>query len=121
MPHGRAIGRGTVEPELDLLQEHLEEVRVGGTLVGDPQIEHVVHEGLGELEVHALEETGQAGVVGEALHELLVVEDLVADLPELLGRQIQELATLEALGVDAVRQAGNFTGEARSSWTRRLA
>ena len=68
-----------------------------------------------------LEQAGQARVAREALHELLVVEDLVADLPQLLGREVEELAALEALGVDAVGDPLELDGPCCSSSVSRAA
>ena len=111
MPHGERYGAGVVEARPDLIEEHAQEARVDGqVLVVEPEVEEVGDEGRGELCVDALEQAGEARIAREALHELLVVEDLVADLPELVRGQVQELIALELLGVDAVGDALELDG-----------
>src|SRR5262249_62354483 len=55
-----------------------------------------------DLGAHALHELVEGRPRRERLHELLVVEDLVADRGQLLLRQIEERTSLELLGVDPV-------------------
>ena len=100
-----------IEARADLLEQHAQEARVDGqVLVVEPEVEEVRHEGGGHLRVDAFEQTGEARIAGEALHELLVVEDLVADLLQLVRRQVQELVALELLGIDPVRDALELDG-----------
>ena len=109
-PRG-SIRRGLIEARPDLLEEHAQEARVDGqVLVVEPEVEEVGDEGGGQLRVDAFEQAGQARIPREALHELLVVEDLVADLLELVRRQVQELVALELLGVDPVGDALELDG-----------
>ena len=97
----RAVRRGAIEPRRDLIQQHPEEAGVHRqVLVVEPEVEEVGDEGRRHLGVDALDQPRQARVPREALHELLVVEDLVPDLLELGCRQVEELAALELLGVD---------------------
>src|SRR5436305_1863730 len=70
------------------------------------QVEEAAHEGLGDLGGHALHELIEGGAGREGLHEVLVVEDAVADLLQLVLGQVEERAALELLGVDAVVDAG---------------
>jgi hypothetical protein len=65
----------------------------------------VRHERGRELGVDPLQELREARVGREALHEVLVVEDHVADLAQLHRVQVQEVPALEPLGVDAVVRA----------------
>src|SRR4030095_11876694 len=75
-----------------------------------PEVEEVGDEGSGQLRIHAFEQAGEAGIAREALHELLVFEDLVADLLELVRAQVQELIALELLWVDPVGDALELDG-----------
>jgi hypothetical protein len=69
----------------------------------EPEIEESADERGGELRRDAGDELVQRRPAGERLHELLVVEDLVANLGELLLRQVQEREAFEALRIDAIR------------------
>jgi hypothetical protein len=74
--------------------------------VGEAQVEEAAHEGLGDLRGHALHQLVEGGAARERLHELLVVEDAVADLLQLVLGEVEERAPLELLGIDAVVDAG---------------
>src|SRR5713101_2840260 len=102
----RAVRRGAGEPARHLIEQGAQEPGVHRQiLVAQPQIEQVGHERRRHLRVDALEQPGEARVAGEALNELLMVEDLVPDPPELRRREVEELAPLELLGIDAVGDA----------------
>ena len=98
-----------LQPGRHLVQEDIEESRVHRQgLVLQAEVEEVRHEGGCYLRVDAFQEARKARVAGEALHEVLVVEDLVPDLPEFFRRQVEKLAAFEAHGVDSVRDPMEF-------------
>ncbi len=108
---GRAVGNGVLQAARHLVQQHAQEARVHRqVLLLQADVEEVRHEGGRHLGVDALEQAGQARVAREALHELLVVEDLVADLPQFRSAQVEELAALEAFRIDPVGDAVELDG-----------
>src|SRR5437016_192483 len=74
-------------------------------LVAESQVEERGDEAAGDLRRDAFHELVEGGPRRELLHEFLVVEDLVADLRQAFLRQVEERATFELLGIDAVREA----------------
>ncbi len=101
-PPGRAVRGRVVEPLRDLRQQLLEEAQVHRPALLEAEVEELGDEGRGDLRIDARDELVEGGVAGEILHELLVVEDLVADLPQLVRRKVQECSPLEALRIDPV-------------------
>src|SRR5216684_3741560 len=84
----RVVRRRAVEAPGDLVEHEAEESRVLAAVLAEAQVEHVRHESRGHTRVGAFDQPRQARVAGEALHELLVVEDLLPDLLELVDREV---------------------------------
>ena len=104
---GRAVGQRMLEPSRNLGDQVLDEPEVAGRLrlVLDAEVEEPGGERVGDLGGEPLHELLERGPGREGFHELLIVEDLVADGGQLLAGEVEERAALELLGVDPVGQA----------------
>src|SRR5256712_10670521 len=75
----------------NLCHQGREESKIGGRrAILQPEVEKMAGENAGELPVGAFEETHQARGRDERLDELLMIKDLLPELPERCGRQIQQ-------------------------------
>src|SRR5207244_603485 len=100
----RAVRRGPIEARLDLSHQVLDELEVGGALaVGEPEVDEVRDERVGDLGRHAVGELVEGRAGRERLHEFLVVEDRLADLAEPLLREVEQAEAFEDLRVDSSR------------------
>ena len=83
----RPVRPRPIEPHRHLGDQILDEPQIGGALaVGEPEVDEVRHERGRDLGAHALDQLVERRPRRERLHELLVVEDLLADRAQLLLR-----------------------------------
>ena len=92
-PPRRLVGRRPLGPGGDLADQvaHEAQVERALALLGQAEVEEATHERVGDLRGHAVHELVERGAGGEGLHELLIVEDALADLLQVLERQVEEL------------------------------
>jgi hypothetical protein len=81
-----------------------------GGIVTEAEIEDMCGESGGHVPVDGVDQGDQSWGGREGLDERLVIEDLVANLREGLGREVQEGAPIEALGTHAVGKPGEAGG-----------
>ncbi len=107
-PPRRLIGRRPVEAGGDLGDQvpHEAQIERALALLGQAEVEEAAQERVRDLGRHAVDELVGGRPRRERLHELLVVEDALADLGEALERQVEQRPPLELLGIDPVRHAG---------------
>ena len=106
----RAVRRRAIEAPRDLRHHVVDEAQIERALGAagarlEPEVEQAGDECLGDRRRDTVHELIERGPFRELLHELLVVEDALANLLEPVGRQVQQRPSLELLGIDAVIDA----------------
>src|SRR5262249_61748879 len=98
------VRRGSVEAGRYLVQQRAgaAEVDLLVTVV-EAEVERAPHERGHDLGPDAVDQPVERRAGGERREKCLMVGDLVADVPEIGGAQIEQLAAAESVRVDAVR------------------
>ena len=87
----------------NLCHQGREESKIDGRrVILQPEIEEMASEDAGELPVRAFEEAHQPRGRDERLDEFLMIEDLLPELPERCGRQIQQSPPTEVIECNTV-------------------